>query len=363
MSDQSIEEKKDDVIETEEDLDEESESQKKLQALKGRLEKLMEQISTMDSQIDELTEDAKDEELSEVNRKKKELAAAELREQKKPIEAEAEDLRKEITIKEYEQEHDRHFNKHILFRNIRELLKTNNEIKLGQIEKEAGCQPGYMSRLEKESSSTDPSMEFVVTAAKLFNTSIDILVNSDIKDVTPTEEYMLNFIKNLMEDTRNDEITWIRESQTTIDDTIRITEDPESMKHPLFRWIEELDEYGTEYNSFRYMSSFYPGKDVELYGNSYNATLPGTQSEIYFMSCKKTFGEGFDAEEKRFYELYIVTGYEVNPICCNAEVSGPVAIEMENLYKEAVISATHVHINKNARDAIDKYLEIKNAPF
>ena len=72
----------------------------------------------------------------------------------------------------------KNFNKFLLFSNIRELLKAS-DIKIGQIEKEAGLQNGYMSRLEKLDNSTDPSAEFLVTVSKLLKVSIDSLVSYD----------------------------------------------------------------------------------------------------------------------------------------------------------------------------------------
>ena len=363
MSDQSIEEKKDDITETGEDLEEESESQKKLQEMRGKLEELMKQMSNMDSQIEALTEEAKDEALSEVGRKKKELAAAELREQKKPIEAEADDLRKEIAVLEFEQEHNRNFNKFILLKNIRELLK-HSKVKLGQIEKEAGCQPGYMSRLEKEGNTTDPSVEFVVTAAMLFDISIDALINSEIKDVTPTEEYVLTFLKSLTEDTREDQITWARETIDTIESTFHYTEDPDDLQHPLFNWVDDdYDGDGRTIHRYEYMTAFYRGTDAMITGNSYHATLPGSNSDIYLMSCRRTVGDEFDAEIKNYFEMYLVKGPDVIPLCCSSATSEPVAMSINELYKEIERSSAHVHINKNARDAIDKYFQVKNAPF
>ncbi len=61
----------------------------------------------------------------------------------------------------------KNFNKTLCFSNIRELLRQHPEVKIGQIEKEAGIRLGYMSRLEKEGNTAEPSMEFIVTAAKL----------------------------------------------------------------------------------------------------------------------------------------------------------------------------------------------------
>ena len=52
------------------------------------------------------------------------------------------------------------FNKYECLNNIRILLKDKN-IKIGNLEKEAGCQPGYISRIEKLSNNTEPSASFM----------------------------------------------------------------------------------------------------------------------------------------------------------------------------------------------------------
>lgn len=74
----------------------------------------------------------------------------------------------------------KNFNKTLCFSNIRELLRQNPDVKIGQIEKEAGIRLGYMSRLEKDGNTSEPSMEFVVTAAKLLKVSVDTLISVDL---------------------------------------------------------------------------------------------------------------------------------------------------------------------------------------
>ena len=59
----------------------------------------------------------------------------------------------------------KNFNKYTCFNNIRALLKVNPDVKIGMIEKEAGVRLGYMSRLEKPDNSSEPTLEFVATAA------------------------------------------------------------------------------------------------------------------------------------------------------------------------------------------------------
>ena len=69
----------------------------------------------------------------------------------------------------------------------------NPDVKIGQIEKEAGIRLGYMSRLEKDGNTSEPSMEFVVTAAKLLKVSVDTLISVDLTGLTPTEQYITSF--------------------------------------------------------------------------------------------------------------------------------------------------------------------------
>ncbi len=77
------------------------------------------------------------------------------------------------------------FDKKTCLANIRMLLR-NSEIKIGQIEKAAGCQPGYMSRLEKDGNTAEPSVEFLTVAAHMLKSSIDAIIFSNLCNQTPT---------------------------------------------------------------------------------------------------------------------------------------------------------------------------------
>ena len=111
----------------------------------------------------------------------------------------------------------KNFNKSVCFSNIRELLKDNNDVKIGQIEKDAGIRLGYMSRLEKEDNTAEPSVEFIVTAAKLLNVSVDTLISFDIAGLTPTEKYLINFVEKLKVDTTADKLNWNVTSKNEMD--------------------------------------------------------------------------------------------------------------------------------------------------
>ena len=105
------------------------------------------------------------------------------------------------------------FDKQICLNNIRYLLNTHPDIKIGQIERDAGVGLGYMSRLLKADNTTDPSIEFVMTAAKAFSINIDCLLTKDLTGATATEMYLISFASKLIKDTEEDKLCWDRAAQ------------------------------------------------------------------------------------------------------------------------------------------------------
>lgn len=86
----------------------------------------------------------------------------------------------------------RNYNKSQVINNIRTLLKASN-VKLGDIEREASATPGYLSRLEKESrASSELSLNFVVTSAKMLGVSVDSLLGMDSTSTNETVEQPMN---------------------------------------------------------------------------------------------------------------------------------------------------------------------------
>lgn len=125
----------------------------------------------------------------------------------------------------------RNFHKRLFLKNVRELIKGGG-IKLGQIEKDAGCQPGYVSRLEKESNSSDPSAEFIATASKHIGISMDTLNSIDFCCLTPTQKYEVSFFEKLISDSNADKLDWQRENKDILN---RMETDMNGdTDHPLF---------------------------------------------------------------------------------------------------------------------------------
>jgi transcriptional regulator with XRE-family HTH domain len=255
----------------------------------------------------------------------------------------------------------KHFHKDIFLQNLRVLLKES-DVKIGQIEKESGIQTGYVSRLEKPGNTTDPSAEFITTASHLLNVPIDMLVNTSIGEMSPGEKKMLSFFQSLIEDTRRGDLAWNKEPELFFEKEKFTVLDCETGEtdHPLFRCEQYYNqEQERMITHFTYLTAFYPDEEVDVIGNSYNAPLQGTDASIYLMKCG-------DWEElspdylSEFFEVYFVEkSGVVNPVCCTAQSTQPIAEIVKALYLEAEIAGKQSRLTPEAANIISKYYRYK----
>ena len=236
----------------------------------------------------------------------------------------------------------RSFKKSKFLENYKALLAKTG-VKIGQIEAEAGVAPGYVSRIDKEGNTTDPSIEFIATAARLFDVSIDQLLYGNIEDLTETEQFLLNLITRLTDDTIRDAIVW-EEVPNWSGEELSLIEDG-TLQHPMYQH-SIID--GTAY--VYYFSRY--GSDVLLSRkrNSYCVVLPNTHDVLYLMACEKE-GEGHD-----FFEIYLNINDGVSPLCNTEGVCGTIKDAVDKLYEEIQQSAGRIHISDAAVEAIYKYL-------
>lgn len=180
------------------------------------------------------------------------------------------------------EEKNKRFDKYLAFANIRELLK-NSDVKIGAIEKEAKCQPGYMSRLDKPGNSSEPSVEFLVTAAKMLNVSLDMLMLQDLTVLSATEKYILSFIEKLQKDTVAGKLEWNKESAEDLNNLEPETEG--YIDHPLFDYYARKEER-EDLSSRICMYSETFEADTSIHGDCYNLALKNG-ARLYLMNiCK-----------------------------------------------------------------------------
>ncbi len=247
----------------------------------------------------------------------------------------------------------KNFDKAQCFANIRALMK-NTDVKIGQIEREAGVRLGYMARLEKPDNTSEPSMEFIVTAAKMLNVSLDFLISAKIEATTQTEEYVLKFIRNVIKDTQDGKLIWNREAPAILNSTHNDYESS-SRRHPLF----EYDDTETDGNNCPYLSSyhsrFFPERRTHVRLSAYNADLPRTSSTLYIIPCTIFRGDE-SLESDDCFEVYIDDDDTVISLCSTMLTCDEVALAIKDLYNQIQEAASHIQINNRARFVIDAYM-------
>lgn len=250
----------------------------------------------------------------------------------------------------------KNFNKRQFFDNVRYLLKDNTSVKIGQIEKEAGVSAGYMSRMEKEGNTSDPSIELVYTASKLLGVSLDILLNVDLVALKPTEKYMVDFIQKLEVDTISDRLNWNIESADYLN---QIEGDINGKpNHPLFSletFYEESEiEYPNQVTDIRFVSHSF-NCNTYINGDCFNLGMKDG-SRLYLMDVSKSVHASNDmsayAKEMWMYKPDMGGQYLIG----TKDTPG-LACVIESLFNTVKISARHPKVSIEAKSIIDAYME------
>ena len=205
------------IEESRKELEVSSREIRKLADRQKSLELLVLKRKSVEDRMLQCEEAAKATDIKESQQKNLEMNAALYREELEKMDTQIKMLEREFADLSAVISSKKHFDKYLLFQNIRELMK-GTEIKLGQIEKEAGCQPGYMSRLDKTDSATDPTAEFIITAAQILGVSVDVLLNVTIKEMSANELYMVRFLEKLIRDTIGEKLSWVKEPLYSLQD-------------------------------------------------------------------------------------------------------------------------------------------------
>ena len=249
----------------------------------------------------------------------------------------------------------KNFNKSVCFSNIRELLKDNPDVKIGQIERDAGIRLGYMSRLEKEDNTAEPSVEFIVTAAKLLNVSVDTLISFDIAGLTPTEKYLVNFVEKLKTDTMADKLNWNVISKNEMD---RYETDINGNSlHPLLTmetiYVPSGCDYPEQYDTNMYVSKTFD-LETDIYGDCYDLRMKNG-SKLYLMNVAKTKKRTSDVQESVIEAVMYVPGGK-RQVLATTKDEYPIGELLKNLYKVVKEHMKHPQVNKDAMYAINAFM-------
>lgn len=253
-------------------------------------------------------------------------------------------------------ENQRNFNKSLCFSNIRELLRQNPDVKIGQIEKEAGIRLGYMSRLEKDGNTAEPSVEFIVTAAKLLKVSLDTLVSINLTGLTPTEQYIVNFFDKLKADTLADKLDWNRQTASNLNN-IEPNYDG-SIWHPLFDEETFFEEGETEYpdqvTRIVFNSKTF-GPHTFISGDCFNLRLKNGTT-LYLMDIEKSVHKTNDPNAKAI-EAWVYVPYKGCQVLVASQDQTPVAPLVVILFETVKNRMEHPQINSDVMYAIDSFMK------
>ena len=250
----------------------------------------------------------------------------------------------------------KNFNKTLCFSNIRELLRQNPDVKIGQIEKEASIRLGYMSRLEKVGNTSEPSMEFIVSAAKLLKVSVDTLISVDLTGLTPTEQYLVNFFDKLKADTLKDRLDWNRETAFNLN---RIERDMDgSIWHPLFDEETFYEESGCEYPNevtrIVFNSKTF-GPKTYITDDCFNLRLKNGTT-LYLMDIEKSVHKTDDMSAYA-KEAWMYVPYKGAQLLVASQDDTPVAPLLEVLFSTVKERMEHPKVNIDVVYAIDAFMK------
>lgn len=239
-----------------------------------------------------------------------------------------------------------------VIRNIYGLAKEQN-IRIGDLEQEAGVSVGYLSRLMKDESKGSFSVELLCTLAEKLGSTLDGLVFNDKDELTDNETYFLDFLEKIILDTEKYELEWAMLDPIIKDASIII-------KHPLFRVVneDEEDAYGNMHHKryMQYESRFIDEGTPFIDRSAFRVRIDdehGVDLQIFNIGINY---ETAHKDERDVIEMYFIKSSQIEPIACSVLVGTQLSDKMHSLYDCIKNARSHLSINDNTRQIMSQYL-------
>lgn len=253
------------------------------------------------------------------------------------------------------------FDRKRLLSNIATLTKEKN-VRMGDLEAAAGVSAGYFSRLNKGESNATPNIEVIAAVADKLEVTIDCLVKVDYDALTPSERYLIDFIKKLISKATSYEMLWEGES---VKKMLAAGMDQDGCaNHPLFE-VRSIDMgcartgYPDYENRVVYNSLFHEGECLGLLGPSYHIDFD--EGTVLWLADVGV-GEDADNPPDEEIELYLQKNYQIIPICHTvANGVSPFNEILFSLYNAAAETSKRPRIDASVKSAIDSFME--DLPF
>ncbi len=206
------------------------------------------------------------------------------------------------------------FDNTLLIKNIGVLLRRNG-LRLGDLENALGISAGYISRTSKPGSGKKMSVDIVWKIARLFNVSLQDLLEKDLDAPTANRDLVSQFVSKLIAQTEDDDIEWTNDSREvhaftqrmeelklfTVDQELGTIYHPRHL-NPEMTWVVQSDVYGCdtvrpgktlvffEYKPLEQEKTFYDFFFVSLRGDLEHEEATFCQYEPVFNSSDSPFG-------------------------------------------------------------------------
>lgn len=242
---------------------------------------------------------------------------------------------------------DQEFDKSIMFNNINFLIKEKGK-KIGEVEKEAGVSPGYISRASKDENSM-PGLEFVIKVAHILQFSIDTLISVRLDKFTPTERYIISFLDKMISDTKQDKIDWNKEDMWHLREGLEHDVNGKC-KHPLIKYVNIFEPRSAVEVEGDIFESKTFGLDTVISGDCFNMSM-NERMILYIMNiaCAPTDEAAIEITIK-------APGIEPTYIASTEDI-GEIGNRVNELYKIISESMKHIKINENIKNAINDYMD------
>jgi hypothetical protein len=179
------------------------------------------------------------------------------------------------------------------------------------------------------------------------------------QDLTATEKYLLNFVECLTRGTHYGRIMWTQETAQELESPVDENGIP---VHPLFT-LNDSNETVYESKFLPDHRMYFPNYKPVIAGDGYCASIDIYSSVIYLMKVKidvdleAITGEPVTHELDAIYEMYLVRGYNVTPLCYSGTcMDSPYANALEQLYQTISNDDDNIHIRPEIKELLDEFM-------
>lgn len=247
------------------------------------------------------------------------------------------------------------FDKKRCIENIYALAKEKG-LKIGDIEEKAGVSKGYLSRINKEDSTSIPTIDLLASIAEQLGVGIDFLVNFPRGVLSPNEEFVYQFIDKLMRGTVAGKLDWVVET----DGILRADTDA-PVANPLVHVTKDFsDEVNMWYDTHTYTSAIYSDGGVIVIGNCYHAVLPSTRITVFLNSVRyyvpvEGGGTFSSTKDEDVIEVYLVTD-GVKPLCSTHYVCDEIKKAVSDLYTAVSSAPSRIGLEESTKRFMKSFL-------